>query len=141
MEMENGEIPDWMTRYVEEEARIDLHPLAVVKYIRRMQNMVVTEEDKTSFVHHRYVSFLAELGKLPGMHILFMLALQRVAYMMEIAHLEKRGGIIEVAEGESYHTLLWAFKEVESFVRRTSGVNIRSHYGIYWYESDWITGR
>ena len=61
--------------------------------------------------------------------------------MLEIAHLEKRGGVIEIAEGEPYHTLLWAFKELEGFARRTYGVNIRAQFGISWYESDWITGR
>ena len=68
------------------------------------------------------------------------MVLQRVAFLLEITHLEKRGGIIEVAEHESYHTLLWAFKELELFVKKTYGVNIRAHYGIAWYEAEWITG-
>ncbi len=141
MEMEDDEPPEWVTRFDQTEGRILVQPLGVFDYIRRIRTVELTEEDYEDFIHCRYVSFLSEIGKLPDIHILFMLVLQRVAYMLEIAHLEKRGGIIEVAEGESYHTLLWAFKEVENFVRRTSGINIRAHYAISWYEAEWITGR
>ena len=141
MEMENGTIPDWVTKFTPEGDRILVQPLAVFSYIRRIRAIEVTEDDQGDFVHWRHRTFLAEISKLPDIHLLFMLVLQRVAYMLEIAHLEKRGGIVEIAEGESYHTLLWAFKEVENFIRRTSGINARAHYRISWYEAEWITGR
>ncbi len=142
MEMtEEGDVPEWITRFDEDRAIILVHPLAVFRYIRRMRDITLSESDEEDFIRCRSLSLLQEIGKLPDIHILFMVVLQRVAYMLEIAHLEKRGGIVEVAEGEAYHTLLWAFKEVEQFVLRTSGVNVRAHYGISWYESDWITGR
>jgi hypothetical protein len=141
MEMPNGNTPDWVTRYDEDANKILIHPLAAYVYIDRMRQVRLEQESQEDLVHWRYVTFLAEIAKLPSIHVLFMIVLQRVAYMLEIAHLEKRGGIIEIAEGETYHTLLWAFKETESFVTRTSGINVRAHYGLSWYESDWITGR
>jgi hypothetical protein len=138
MEMQDGNIPDWVTRYDEATSAILVHPLSVFQYIQRMRAIGISDDD---FIRCRYYSFLLEIGQLPSVQLLFLLVMQRVAYLLEIAHLEKRGGVIEVAEGESYHTLLWAFKEVEQFTLRTSGVNIRAHFGISWYESDWITGR
>jgi hypothetical protein len=141
LEMNGLEVPEWLTRFDEEHSRILLQPLSVCHYIQRMRNIQLAQENAADFVRWRNASFLHEMAKLPSIHLLFMIVLQRVAYMLEIAHLEKRGGVIEVAEGESYHTLLWAFKEVEAFVLRTSGVQVRAHYGISWYESDWITGR
>jgi len=141
LEMNGLEVPEWLTRYDEVNNRILLQPLSVCHYIQRMRGIQVTEDKVQDFVRWRNSSFLHEMAKLPSIHLLFMVVLQRVAYMLEIAHLEKRGGVIEVAEGEAYHTLLWAFKEVEAFVLRTSGIQVRAHYVISWYESDWITGR
>ncbi len=137
----DGGVPEWQTRYDGENSRIVVCPVAVFKFIREIRELEITDEDYEDFLHCRYVSFLVELAKLPAIYILFLLVLQRVAYLLEVAHLEKRGGVIEIAEGEAYHTLLWAFKELENFAKRTWGLNIRAHYGISWYESEWITGR
>lgn len=141
MEMPGDEIPEWTTRFDSQAACIYVHPLAMFRFIENIRTVDLDDPEYEDFIRKRLWSFLNEIGKLPEISILFLLVLQRVAYMLEIAHLEKRGGVIEVAEGESYHTLLWAFKEVENFTRRTSGLNVRAHYGISWYESDWITGR
>ncbi len=138
---ENGELPEWRTFYSSERQNILVHPIASYKFIREVRNVEITDDDREDFLHLRYLSFTKEIGKLPPIYLLFMLVLQRVAFLLEIAHLEKRGGIIEVAEGEAYHTLLWAFKELERFVQTTWGVQVRAHYSISWYESEWITGR
>jgi hypothetical protein len=138
--LEDG-LPDWQTQVDLEEGVIALHPVSVVALIEKMRTLELTDELYEDFLRCRYMSFLIEMGKMPSIFILFLMVLQRVAYLLEIAHLEKRGGVIEVAEGESYHTMLWAFKELESFARRTYGVNVRAQYAISWYESDWITGR
>jgi hypothetical protein len=147
-DLEEGEVPEWKTRYDSENSRILIHPISIIKFVDRIAKLEVpeikgdaAEEEGEDFLHRRWVSFLRELSKLPSIYILFMLTLQRVAYLLEIAHLEKRGGIVEIAEGEAYHTMLWAFKELESFTKRTFGQQIRSHYGMSWYESEWITGR
>ncbi len=136
----NG-IPPHQTIVDEDEDIIRLHPISAVKFIKTARNIDIAQKNDSDFIRSRHASFLAEIGKMNSIHILFLLVLQRVAYMLQIAHLEKRGGIIEVAEDESYHTLLWAFKELEIFLRKTYGLTIRAHYGISWYESDWITGR
>lgn len=138
---EQDGIPDWQSRLLEDEKRLEINPLGIVAAIRGMQKIEKDEIDDSDFLHQRYQSFLVELAKVPTIYLLFMFVLQRVAYKLQIAHLEKRGGVIEVAEGESYHTLLWAFKEFEAFARRHYSVNLRSDFGLYWYESDWITGR
>ena len=108
--------------------------------IRQITEVHLEEEDE-DMLRLRHLSFLFEISKMPNTYILFMLILQRVALLLEIAHLEKRGGVIEVAEGEAYHTLLWAFKELEVFSDQAYGISIRPQFGIFWYESDWITGR
>jgi hypothetical protein len=138
---EDGNLPEWQTRYDKETRSIQIHPLAIFQFIRTIQKIEVTEDMYDDFLKCRFNSFLREMSKLPSIMILFLLILQRVAYMLEIAHLEKRGGVVEIAEGEPYHTMLWAFKELEAFARRTYGINARAHFGISWYESDWITGR
>jgi hypothetical protein len=138
---EEGKLPKWRTFYSSEQQNIMVHPIAAYRFIREIQKVEIVEDDYEDFLHLRYLSFIKEVGKLPPIYLLFMLVLQRVAYLLEIAHLEKRGGIIEVAEGEAYHTLLWAFKELERFVQGNWGVQVRSHYHVSWYESEWITGR
>ena len=135
---EDGSLPNWKTFYSSEQQQILLHPITSMKYILEM---VEEADDTVDFLHLRWKSFKGELSKLPPIYHLFMLVLQRVAYLLEIAHLEKRGGVVEVAESEVYHTCLWAFKELERFVQLNWGVEVRSHYNISWYESEWITGR
>ena len=138
--MDEG-IPDWQTQFDPETGIIQVHPLSVFRLINEMSQLGVPTVVEDDFIRSRHLSFLTEIGKLTSTYILFLLVLQRVAYLLEIAHLEKRGGVVEVAEDEAYHTLLWAFKELESFLRNTYGLNIRAHYGISWYEAEWITGK
>ena len=137
----DGEISQWQTNYDNEASTIYINPLAIFKYIQSMDAIVLEEDEDESFLHIRYIRFMKEMIKMPSIYMLFLNILQRVAYLKEIAHLEKRGGVIEVAEGEAYLTYLWGFKELEQFVLKTQGVNVRAEYGIFWYESDWITGR
>ncbi len=134
------EIPNWQTRYDEDAFKISIHPLSIFNFIVTVKNIDVPDKS-INFIGCRNSSLLTEIGKLPSTYILFLMVLQRVAFLLQIAHLEKRGGIIEVAEDESYHTLLWAFKELEAFAKKTYGINIRAHYGISWYEAEWITGK
>jgi hypothetical protein len=138
---DDGELPDWHTKHDPEQNVVYVHPITIVKFLRDVADMEVTEDMYEDFLRCRYNSFVKEMGKLPSIMVLFLLILQRVAFMVEIAHLEKRGGVVEVAEGEPYHTMLWAFKELEAFARRTYGINARAHFKISWYEADWITGR
>ena len=133
-------LPEWQTKYDQDKKLIMINPVSVVKFINEAKAVEIKEEDYEDFLHLRYISFLKELSKLPSIFILFMLLLQRTAYLLEVAHLEKRGGIVEVAEGEAYHTLLWAFKELENLGPKL-GKNVRSDFGVLWYESEWITGR
>lgn len=134
-------IPEWQTQYDAESETVLVHPLSVVALIHSTRETNPSGGGEGDFLRERYLSFLKEMIKLPSIYFLFLLVLQRVAYMLEIAHLEKRGGVVEVAEGEPYHTMLWAFKELEAFCGRTYGVTLRAQYAILWYESDWITGR
>ncbi len=136
-----GGLPDWETSFDTESGTMLVNPVTVIQFIKKIKVLTPEAIDRNDFVICRHTSFLLEIARLPVIYIVFLLVLQRVAYIMEITHLEKRGGIIEIAEDESYHTLLWAFKELEIFVKNTYGVNVRAHYGISWYEAEWITGR
>ena len=138
--MDEG-IPGWQTQFEPETGTIKVHPLSVFRFIKEISHLRVPTLTDDDFIRCRHLSFLSEMGKLTSTYILFLLVLQRVAYLLEIAHLEKRGGVVEVAEDEAYHTLLWAFKELENFLKKTYGLNIRAHYGISWYEAEWITGK
>lgn len=134
-------IPDWYTEFEPDTGIIHVHPLSVFRFQREVNDLKAPKLVEDDFIRCRHLSFLYELGKLTSTYILFLLVLQRVAYLLEIAHLEKRGGVVEIAEDEAYHTLLWAFKELEIFLKKAYGLNIRAHCGISWYEAEWITGR
>ena len=136
-----GAIPQWQTEVDGDHGKILVHPPAILKFIHTIRQITSEHiEREEELVNLRHLSFLSEVAKLPNIYILFLLVLQRIALLMEIAHLEKRGGVVEIADGEAYHTLLWAFKELEMFLTKTYGVNMRAQYGISWYEGDWITG-
>ena len=137
----DGDIPNWQTKFDPETGIIQVHPLSIFRLIKEISHLSIPKVIEDDFIRCRHLSFLTEISKLTSTYVLFLLVLQRVAYLLEIAHLEKRGGVVEVAEDEAYHTLLWAFKELENFLRKTYGLNIRAHYGISWYEAEWITGR
>ena len=142
-EFDDG-VPSWQTRYEKYEDKsscILLHPVSIYRFCRQAASVEVDGDEYDDFLELRALTFQQEIGKLPSLYILFMMILQRTAFLMEIAHLEKRGGVVEIAEDESYHTLLWAFKEFEAFAKRSWGVEIRAKHNISWYESDWITGR
>ena len=135
-------IAEHQTRFDCDTGTIWVYPVSIIQLYQDVNEHEPPERDEADLLHCRYLSFLTEMGKLESIYFLFLLLLQRAAYLTEVAHLEKRGGVIEVAEGESYHTMLWAFKELEVFVaRRLSGKNLRADYAISWFESDWITGR
>lgn len=140
VEFDEG-LPDWQTNFDSDIGLLGVHPITVFLFNKEVRQLIPPARNEEDFVRCRHISFLAEIGKLPSIYFLFLMVLQRVAYILEIAHLEKRGGVIEIAEDESYHTMLWAFKELENFAKRTYGLNIRPHFGISWYEAEWITGR
>ena len=143
--LEKKKIPSWQADYSTKTNIFKVHPLSVFKLYNEIQDyetIEVTEETtEEEFLHCRYINFLIELGKLPTIYFFFLLVLQRVAYTTGIAHVEKRGGIVELAEGEAYNTMLWGFKELQKFVESQWGVHIRATYKITWFESEWITGR
>jgi len=134
-------VSDQRSAFDPENNVITILPVSVFQLYEFGRNLEAPDPARTEMVTCRYHRFLIEMTKMSPVPFLFLLVLQRVAFMAEIAHLEKRGGVIEVAEGESYHTMLWAFKELEVWTRRQRGVNLRAQYGICWYEADWITGR
>ncbi|MFO7821010.1 MAG: hypothetical protein R6V56_02975 [Lentisphaeria bacterium] len=141
---DNGSNPQWQTRFNEEGMHIEVCVLGVFEFIRKCREAskaLDTPEARRTFQHYRYQAYLAELGKLPGQYFLFLMLLRQVASIKHITDVEKKGGEIEVAEGEEYLKLLWAFKELETFFKRTKGLDIRSEYQILWLESDWFVGK
>jgi len=143
-ESTKGKFPDWNTTYDENKGVIWVNVLGVFRFLDECAAAVETlktPEARKSFQDYRYQAYLAQLGKLPSRNVLFLLILRQVAAAQHITDVEKKGGEIEVAKGEVYLQLLWAFKELESFFRRTSGVDLRAEFGILWLESDWYVGK
>jgi hypothetical protein len=139
--------PEWLTDYNAETKTIQVNGVGILKFAaecRATGKTLATPAAKESFQGYRLLSFMAEIGKIPTRLILFLIILVQVARCKEICKADKRGGTAAVAdstETEQYQTLLWAFKELEVFYRETTGVALRSEYGILWYESEWIAGK
>ena len=143
-ESEKGKFPEWQSDYDEENGIIWVNVLGVFQFLDECTKAVETlktPEARKSFQDYRYQAYLAQLVKLPSRYVLFLLTLRQVAAAQRITDVEKKGGEIEVAKGETYLQLLWAFKELEAFFRRTSGLDLRSEYGMLWLESDWFVGK
>lgn len=141
---DNGSFPHWRTRYNEEDKQIDVCILGIFDFIKscgEASETLDTPEARRTFQNYRYQAYISELSKLPGQYFLFLLLLREVASIKHITDVEKKGGEIEIAEGEEYLKLLWAFKELESFFRRTKSLDLRSEYRILWLESDWFVGK
>lgn len=100
-----------------------------------------TPEARKSFQEYRYTAYMAQMSKLPPKFVLFLLILQEVATLKRITDVEKKGGEIEAAIGARYLQLLWGFKELETFFKRTNGLDLRAEFGILWLESDWFIGQ
>ena len=136
--------PDWSAQFDEERKLIMVNPVGVLRFCRECEEAVgalATTEARESFPSYRYRAYLAELRKLPTQLLLFLQVLREVARSRKITRIEKKGGEIETADDERYLHLLWAFKELEGFFSESNGVNLRSEYGIFWYESDWVIGK
>ena len=134
--------PAWTTRFDPDHSLIVVNPVGVFKYQRACMDAVKTlntPEARESFQLYRLQAFMAELGKLPSRFLLFLLILDQVGRCKEVSKAEKRS-TGEVAENIDYLNLLWAFKELETFIAENTGVNLRSEYGIFWYESEWVAG-
>ncbi len=123
-------------------AKITINPIGVFQFIDDCESaaqLLATPQIRRSFLRYRYYAFLTELKKLPSKVMMFLLILQQVAMIKRVSDVETKHGI-EKADGETYLTLLWAFKELEIFLSGSSGVELRSEYKISWYESDWSIG-
>ncbi len=134
--------PIWPTEYDAEAKTILLNPVGIFQFIEDCDaaaQLLQTPQVRRSFLRYRYFAFLTELKKLPSRVMMFLLVLQQVALVDKIADVETKHGI-EEADGEDYLTLLWAFKELESFMMNNNGVDLRSEYKVSWYESDWSIG-
>ncbi len=140
----DGQFPEWRTRYDEEHKAIQVSVLGVFDFMKDAREAVArlpTPEARKTFQDYRYCAYLAQMSKLPSKFILFLLILREVAHTRKITDIEKKGGEIEAALGETYLQLLWAFKELELFFKRTNGLDLRAEFGILWLESDWFIGQ
>jgi hypothetical protein len=141
---ENGEYPEWESRFDEEERVIVLNPVGIVRFVYECQeaaDKLRTPDARESFKTYRLHAYLAELAKLPSQLALYLHLLREVARQLQVTHVERKGGGTEEVDDERYMRLLWAFKEMEHFFADEHGVSLRSEYGILWYESDWIIGK
>jgi hypothetical protein len=136
--------PEWATSFKPDEKCILVSPVGVYRFSQECDKSAVTlrtPQARRNFQSYRFRAYLAEIRKLPPQNLLFLQVLKEVANACQITQAEKKGGGVEEADDQSYMTLLWAFKELETFFAESNGVNLRSEYGIRWYESDWILGK
>ena len=136
--------PEWATQFSPEESVIRINPVGVIRFYLDCKEAVErlkTPEARRDFQTYRFHAYMAELRKLPTRQVLFLLLLREVARARRITQVEKKGGGMEEVEDEAYMRVLWAFKELENFMREMKGVSIRSELKILWYESDWIVGK
>lgn len=134
--------PTWDTRFDAELNLIIVNPIAVFRYQSKClaaAKALKTKKARENFQVYRLQAFMAELGKLPSRFLLFLLIMDQVGRCKEVSKAEKRT-TGEVAENVDYLNLLWAFKGLETFIGENTGVNLRSEYGIFWYESEWVAG-
>ncbi len=142
--LEDNQPPPWKAMYREEDKCLYVNVLGVFDLRReceKAREILLTPEARKSFQLYRFQAFLAELGKLPTQLLLFLVILEEAANARDISRVEKRGGETEASEGRAYLQLLWAFKELENFMKLNKGLDLRSEYGILWLESDWFVGR
>jgi hypothetical protein len=136
--------PDWEVDFDEERQLFRVNPVGVVSFARACDKAfeeLSTPEARRDFETYRLKAYMAELRKLPCRLLLFILILRKVAEILKITEVEKRGGETEDIDDGGYMNLLWGFKEVERMYRDMKGVNIRAEYGVLWYESDWYVGK
>ncbi|MBT7162769.1 MAG: hypothetical protein HN904_08325 [Victivallales bacterium] len=136
--------PEWVADYDEEADRMSVNPVGVVQFSRQCEAAFAalsTPEARRDFETYRLRAYMAELRKLPTRLLLFMLILRKVAEILKITEVEKRGGETEDVNDGGYMNLLWGFKEVERMYREMKGVSLRAEYGLLWYESDWYVGK
>ncbi len=139
----DGVLPDWVTSYCAEEDVLRVSPVGVLRFnaeCSRSVGTLTSPEAREDFCTYRYHAYLAQLSKLPTQHVLFLQLLKEVGNARRITDVERKGGGTDSAEDEQYMTLLWAFNELEKFMSESSGLSLRSEYGISWYESDWFVG-
>jgi hypothetical protein len=140
----DGQFPEWRTQSDEETGVISVSVMGVFTFLAEAAEAaekLATPEARKSFEEYRFTAYMAQMGKLPPKFILFLLILREVAEMKHITDVEKKGGEVEAATGERYLQLLWGFKELESFFKRTNGLDLRAEYGVLWLESDWFVGQ
>ena len=136
--------PEWPVAYDEGESRMRVNPVGVVRFSQECEEAfaaLATPEARRDFETYRLRAYMAELRKLPSQLLLFMLILRKVAEVLRITEVEKRGGETEDVHDGGYMNLLWAFKEVERLYRDMNGLSLRAEYGVLWYESDWFVGK
>ncbi len=144
LEVGDEPYPDWDMRYDAAAKTIEINPVGVVGFVLRCDEAaakLATPEARRDFATYRLNAYMAELRKLPSRLLLFILVLRKVAEILKVTEVEKRGGETEDVDDGGYMNLLWGFKEAERVYREMKGLNIRAEYGLLWYESDWYVGR
>lgn len=144
LDTEGQPYPEWDIEYDEATCTLLVNPVGVIRFALRCDDSfekLTTPEARRDFETYRLKAYMAELRKLPCRLLLFTLILRKVAEILKVTEVEKRGGETEDVTDGGYMNLLWGFKEVERMYREMKGVSLRAEYGLLWYESDWYVGR
>ena len=95
-------------------------------------------DSEMDFKDKRQFSFMKELLKLPPPYLVYLAVLQELAYCNDIVSVEDREGNFHKSDAGFYLSLLWAFKEFETFYLRAQNRSLRADYGIIWHEGEWV---
>jgi hypothetical protein len=135
--------PEWSTSFDADANTILVNPVGVLRFHQaclEARKTLATPQGRENFQQYRLQAFMRELGRLPSRLTLFLLILYQVGCCKEVSKAEKRSPNPEIPEASRYLTLLWALKELETFIAENTGANLRAEHNLLWYESEWIAG-
>ena len=131
--------------YVEKRSYFIMNLIEFLKFIKKIysaeQHIKDNMEIRDDVTVHRQYAFMKELAKMPEPYLIYVAVLQEVAVANDIVSIEHRNGGYIKSESSAYLSLLWAFKEFESFYLRMQHRNLRADYGIIWHEGNWVEER
>jgi len=131
--------------YVEKRSYFILNLIEFLKFVKKIhsaeQYIKDNMEIREDVTIHRQYAFMKELAKMPEPYLIYVAVLQEVAVANDIVSIEHRNGGYIKSESSAYLSLLWAFKEFESFYLRMQHRNLRADYGLIWHEGNWVEER
>ena len=119
---------------------VTIDSIALYKYADSFKKAETSEaaSPEADFAERRQALFMKELSKLPDPYYIYLAVLQEIAYSNDIVSVEDREGNFHKSDVGYYLSMLWAFKEFETFYLRAQNRSLRADYSIIWHEGQWV---